>query len=815
MIFKLFGILSSLLGFVFPLIFSISVLSLFFSSNVLSENLTLPAVGVWNGFLRHENVVECHNVSSENLEIRLTLKDNLGASIGEQLFNVPAFGTQHISLASLVDFSLADQYGTFILEKLQGEDGALSCNTIFYRFPSNTLPKPLEYSLSLPVSNPIQGETFGIFNSMNASGFSEPVYNWLSVYNPGTENFSALVQLYNVDGSARSSFTVSNLAPGTRNDFPLGHNEGQVVGLYRIIPENSGASYGAFLTRYGQDGSKFNFAFPLLALGGNCDPGPVPAHTMNPATNWGEIANLSAIPVTVLVEIRDQAGTLLNEGREEYTLPAFSQHHIYTNEFLGPQNVGTIHVRCVDQNDENKKILVQSLFYGHPYPGNPQIEWAYASQAKGVIVHQGQKLASSVNTFLGAANWTSFNDQSSKNSDVLWSIHGADGNAVRSESRSVLPGGSYSLGVHEITGRDNIGLTLSEITTNDASFNSETIRVFPHESSPIGYIMNVPSTVVNPKDYSYYLWKRTVQPLIAKECGSCHMGKRFAFASLEKSGQSFSESDSRKNYAKFQNLISLDSPKQSRLLAKILPSSNPTSIQHGGGAQVNNQSSPIYKKLLEWITKEKEARCPDCGTTAKKAYIAYIDQPDYHWGLNRFPVRLGWTYLLRSGAKIMLQEIDPSTNQPIGAPVDFLGDRLCGENGMCDFGHISSNYAGTMLTFECKILPEGGDWVEDANWNVCLAEIGADGRAVNPRFLFSKQMRHSGYSESRLTPFGHLNPRKKNDINPIFSPDDSRIIMSSRRRDPRTGVSGTRTYHGFEHYLSKAKRNGFKNDLLK
>ncbi|MDA8019122.1 MAG: hypothetical protein MPN21_16915 [Thermoanaerobaculia bacterium] len=41
--------------------------------------------------------------------------------------------------------------------------------------------------------------------------------------------------------------------------------------------------------------------------------------------------------------------------------------------------------------------------------------------------------------------------------------------------------------------------------------------------------------------------------------------------------------------------------------------------------------------------------------------------------------------------------------------------------------------------------------------------------------------------------------RKKGDHFPIFSPDGQWIVMASRSPDPRSGVSGTRTYHGSEH----------------
>ncbi|WP_423925414.1 hypothetical protein, partial [Dokdonella sp.] len=303
-----------------------------------------------------------------------------------------------------------------------------------------------------------------------------------------------------------------------------------------------------------------------------------------------------------------------------------------------------------------------------------------------------------------------------------------------------------------------------------------------------------------------------VQPLLVSQCGSCHLGDRFAFASLRRAGTQFIESETAANYATFKTLIALDDPDQSRLLSKVVPATDARSIPHGGGSLLAT-SSVGYQTLLHWIRLEKDATCADCGRSASKAYVAYLDQPAWHWGVNRQPVRTDWG--LRSGARIMLQPISPATMAPLGQPVDFLGDNFCGSDGKCDFGRSSASYAGDKLAFECRVNPGASDipWL-DLSWNICIAEIGVDGRAVNPRFLRPEADRHRGWSIARINPIGMLGSdgrgllgaydpfvqmRKKNDYFPIFSPDDSRIYFSSRSADPRTGVGGTRAYHGFEH----------------
>lgn len=313
-------------------------------------------------------------------------------------------------------------------------------------------------------------------------------------------------------------------------------------------------------------------------------------------------------------------------------------------------------------------------------------------------------------------------------------------------------------------------------------------------------------------ELGFNYFQSEVQPYLAKECSSCHLGKRFAFTSLQRTGSEFTHSDTWANYEAIKLLISLDSPTESRLLAKILPQTDVRSIPHAGGSFIDS-SGPAYQTLLDWVLLEKTNACTDCGQTANKSYIAYVDQPAWHWAVNRQPIRSDWG--LRTGAKLMLQAINPATMTPIGEPIDFLGGGFCGADGMCDFGRSSANHAGTQLVFECRLNPGADDipWL-DLSWNICIAEISETGLAINPRFLRPEADRHVGWSVARIDALGligddgrgvrgqydkHVAMRKKNDYFPIFSPDDQRVYFSSRSPDPRSGVGGTRAYHGFEH----------------
>ena len=161
----------------------------------------------------------------------------------------------------------------------------------------------------------------------------------------------------------------------------------------------------------------------------------------------------------------------------------------------------------------------------------------------------------------------------------------------------------------------------------------------------------------------------------------------------------------------------------------------------------------------------------------------------------------------------MMQAIDNTDMSPIGEPFSFLPPSFCGNNNECDFGHLSISHDGKSMAFECRLSLTGEDWLEEVRWNICIAEIDDNGFAVNPRFLRSPTERASGSDIARNSPLaltdengnpleGREDPfwiqRDEGDFTPTFSPDDSRIVFSSRGADPRTQVKGYRTVTGSE-----------------
>ncbi len=455
-----------------------------------------PATGVWNTFLSQLNVVECTNYSSELLTVEVAIKSSSGVLITTVPFSVGGTNTHHLVLNPLVP---TDQYGTYVVS-LPGSSAALEsrfrCTTAVYRFASLGAEKLLEYGYTLPVLAPIAGVSGGTFNSNNPESASGPVYNWLSIVNSSATVLSGTVETYDQTGGLLGVVPVSPLPSGGRLDIGLGHtsalNGGKVVGVYRFVPSNLSQEYLSFLIRYSARGAGFNFAFPLLASTGNCSSESVFASTMNPATNWAEIANLGSSAATVDFEGRNSAGDVISTQR--LTLDPFEQHHIYVNEFLGTARTGTLRISCGNSSD---RVLMQSVFYGHPSDGSTRVAWSYAKQQFGFQTGADELLALPVNTFLGMFNWIRVAESGLNGGSVDIDVY--DGSSSPPNVQAAIPeGGSTDIPVHSVLGSDRVAGALVESGSSTAlALVGDIIRVLPDSSNGIGTIIPVPAAIIS------------------------------------------------------------------------------------------------------------------------------------------------------------------------------------------------------------------------------------------------------------------------------------------------------------------------------
>ncbi|HMO18975.1 MAG TPA: hypothetical protein PKA63_13000 [Oligoflexia bacterium] len=427
------------------------------------QGVLLPALGTWNGFLGHVVVLECMNQKGVISNLSLRVKDYTDEIIGEEEFSIPGFGKKHIMLNR---FDLENKYGTFELRKLASNDNpSISCNTLTYRY--NALNE-IEYVTSSSLNSVLRGKSYGVYNSINPdASASAPVYNWLTIYNPGDVPFSGKVYVKDHGGNEVWVIGVDEIAPGIRQDFGLGHIWGQVVGTYEIVPDNPLMFYGAFLNRYSEVSSgRFNFSIHIPGSAGTKDTGMIGASSMGPAWNWAEIANVSSEEVKVSLEVFNRHGELIHERQIE--IMPYSQHHEFMNAHIGESNVGFFRVKS------DKKVLVQSFYYGHGSEYSGQIAWAYNSRG-GDGFYKSASLG--VNTNLNAANWLKVFAADDNALSVTMSVFDESGNEVETTNGGILDvSGSTDIPLHEYVG-DNFSGSVYLKVPGEGMFRAELVRV--------------------------------------------------------------------------------------------------------------------------------------------------------------------------------------------------------------------------------------------------------------------------------------------------------------------------------------------------
>jgi len=448
--------------------------------------LQYPATGFWNGYLSQQNVLECSNFGSVPVELNVKVFDSTGTQRAAELLRIAGFASAHLILNSLT--SVVDSYGTYSLSAADNETLArVRCATSFYRFSSEP-GRQVDYAYALPVENALRGTTSGLFNSMNPDGAIEPIYNWLTLFNPGDQTFRARVKLYRPDGTQFDDLSIE-LGAGERRDLAVGHNDplngGQSTGMYEIVPESASRDYFASLIRYGTRGSKFLFAFPLVPAAGSDQRRIALAATVNNALNWAEIANVAASPLPVTVRVLDRNGLLLST--ENRTIPARGQSHVFVNASLGQNNVGSVEVV---PNTAGGALLLQNMFYGRATDG--KLLWAYGTQDLSTRGGPEVRLGFPTNTFLGMANWMRLKNGDTSARAVRIESFSSDGSRAREETLPVPASGGLDVALHERLGASNVGLTFVSATDQTSGLEAELLRVFLGSAGQVQSVMYVP-----------------------------------------------------------------------------------------------------------------------------------------------------------------------------------------------------------------------------------------------------------------------------------------------------------------------------------
>jgi hypothetical protein len=113
-------------------------------------------------------------------------------------------------------------------------------------------------------------------------------------------------------------------------------------------------------------------------------------------------------------------------------------------------------------------------------------------------------------------------------------------------------------------------------------------------------------------DYDYF--KRKVEPVFLKKragharCAVCHQTSNNAFhlEKLPDGASSWTEEQSRKNFAVVSSLVIPGDPAQSRLLLQPLAPQAGGNAYHSGGWQFASKDAPDWKTLAAWVAGRKK-----------------------------------------------------------------------------------------------------------------------------------------------------------------------------------------------------------------
>ena len=202
-------------------------------------------------------------------------------------------------------------------------------------------------------------------------------------------------------------------------------------------------------------------------------------------SNWFIIANPTNLTIGYDLDVDAINGASLHS--ETTSIGPFQQKHIYINQYLGDNAVGSARVRCNTPSNPAHKLLVQSMVYGHRFLGTPAVEWAYGTQPGPELSDGNYELLAPLNTFFSSANWhKSFNGTNATHGGTLSTLT-QGGCVLAQDAMNLASSGTTDHGLHEHIGQNAIGSSILQIPSANGRVSNELLRVYPHNQGGIGY----------------------------------------------------------------------------------------------------------------------------------------------------------------------------------------------------------------------------------------------------------------------------------------------------------------------------------------
>ena len=130
-------------------------------------------------------------------------------------------------------------------------------------------------------------------------------------------------------------------------------------------------------------------------------------------------------------------------------------------------------------------------------------------------------------------------------------------------------------------------------------------------------------------------WKEKVQPLLADQCKACHLGERFAFASLRRTGATFT---AQRDRGELPEVPRHDLARRAPRRAGSSPRCSSATIPRGcrtPAAPVAKRGDPVYTVVREWIDEEKAHDARGAGITRPCSTSPTSSRPSLAGALGR------------------------------------------------------------------------------------------------------------------------------------------------------------------------------------
>lgn len=411
-------------------------------SNPLDRGSYLPVLGTtlcseWNGFLGGMwNIAEHVNMSSSTLNVQSTLYDISGTGAGNANFSI-ATGAQLDLLVHDMSGWIHNSYGKVCSTASAASAGDLDGRMVYYKEAAGSAaPNYLfEFAFAMPFLNGIKGQQVVPFNTFQPSldpvDIGKFVANWIQITNLEATAQTGTLIFWSQSGTELGRQAVS-LGAQARSDYS-GHQFGaNLVGIVEWLPDNPNAAFQLRNVRYFYDNAgtadTFMAAFQLEGMVGSGELLAVPLDASIGSAIL-ELANSSDSPISVVVDIYNASGTLLEE--KSHSLPAHGSEHVITDTILnGAQGAATIRGSALES------VVATAMQYGRN--ATLGINYLYGIAAKQAL---GTVLRSSYNTFLNQGCHLLLVNPGAAAATATVSM-------VRYDGTNVLPGEQLSVSAH-------------------------------------------------------------------------------------------------------------------------------------------------------------------------------------------------------------------------------------------------------------------------------------------------------------------------------------------------------------------------------